>query len=64
MTELFNGVGRTWMMAVIVIVGVTVLFGLGNVDAEQWKEIVQWVFGLATAKSAVVGVAGKIKGKE
>lgn len=64
MQELFNGVGRTWAMAVIVIVGVTVLFALGKVDAEQWKGIVQWVFGLATAKSAAVGVAGKIKSKE
>jgi len=61
MKELFGGVGRTWLMAVVVIVGVTVLFGFGKVNADQWKSIIEWVFALAAAKSAVVGVAGKIK---
>ena len=64
MSELFGGLGRTWLMAVIVIIGVTVLFAMGKVQADQWKSIVQWVFGLATAKSTAVGVAGKIKNKE
>lgn len=64
MKEMFFGLGRTWALAVVVIVGATVMFGIGKVDAGQWQEIIQWVFGLAAAKSAVVGVAGKIKSKE
>lgn len=64
MNEMFFGLGRTWLAAIVVIIGVTVLFAMGKVSADQWKGIIEWVFGLAAAKSAVVGVAGKIKAKE
>ena len=54
MTELF-GLGRTWWVAILVLVSSSILFFLKALDADQWISLIKWVFAAAAGKSAVVG---------
>jgi len=58
----FWGIGRTWLVAILILVATSVLTGMGVLDIDSWKEMVKWVFTVAGGKSLAVGVAGKIKG--
>ena len=48
--ELF-GLGKTWWVAIVIIVAATVMLGMSQLTADQWLSLVQWVFGAAAAKS-------------
>lgn len=43
------------VLVVILIVAVSVLFGLGSMTMDQWKASVVWLFGVYAAASAVRG---------
>lgn len=59
----FGGFGRTWWMAIIVIVGSSVLFGFDKIGVDVWKEMVIWSFSAGAVKSAIVGGAQAITKK-
>lgn len=58
--ELF-GLGRTWWMCIIVIVGTMVGMLIGKIDPDMAKEMILWALGVGGLKSTAVGVAGKLK---
>lgn len=58
--ELF-GIGRTWLMVMVVIVGATVMFGMGKITAQMWQDILTWMVTVGGGKSAIVGTASVIK---
>lgn len=58
--ELF-GIGRTWLVAVLVIVGTTIMFGMNKITADVWKEMTTWALTVAGGKSALVGAVSAIK---
>ena len=60
--ELF-GLGRTWWMAILIIIGSTLLFGFGKIDIESWKSIIEWIFAAAAGKSALGAIGGAIAKK-
>lgn len=62
-TELF-GVGRTWLVAIVLIVGATVLMFAGKIDQTIWQNMVYFAFGGGAAKSTLVGVAGALPKKK
>lgn len=59
----FLGLGRTWWVAILIIVAATVMAGLGKLDVDKWTTIVQWVFTVAGGKSAIVGASQVLKKK-
>jgi len=56
--------GRTWWVAIVIIVASTVMFGMSQLTADQWISLVQWVFGAAAAKSLGGKVAEGIANKK
>jgi hypothetical protein len=54
------GLGKTWWMAILLIVVASVMLFTGKFDPDQWKNMVEWIFALAAGKSAAVGVAKNI----
>lgn len=61
-SELF-GLGKTWWVAIIIIVAATVMLAMSHLTADQWISLVQWVFGAAAAKSLGGKVAEGISGR-
>jgi len=57
MGQEIGGFGRTWWMAIIVIIGSTVMFGFDKIAVDVWKEIIIWAFSAGSVKSAIVGGA-------
>lgn len=55
------GLGRTWWVAVLLIVCSTVMLALGHLDVGTWQEMVLIAYGAGAAKSAAIGVADKLK---
>ena len=55
------GLGRTWWVAVILIICSSVMLAMGSLDVGAWKEMVLIAFGVGAAKSTAMGVAGKLK---
>lgn len=55
------GLGRTWWMCIIVIVGSMIGLVLGKIDSAMAKELIIWALGVGGLKSTAVGVAGVIK---
>lgn len=60
--ELFGGLGRTWLAAMVLWVLSTALFLFGKIDSSMWQQMVGMGLGIAGLKSAVVGF-GNTKGK-
>ena len=54
------GLGRTWWVAIVIIVGATVAMILKIMPLDSWLELVKWIFAAAAGKSAVQQVATKI----
>lgn len=50
------GLGRTWWMAIAIIVGSTVLTAMKVVTVDQWLEIIKWVFAAAAVKSGLQAI--------
>ena len=60
----FLKLGRTWWVAIIIIVAATVMLGMSQLTSDQWISLVQWVFGAAAAKSLGGKVAEGIANKK
>jgi len=56
--ELF-GLGRTWWFGVAVVLGVTVLSIIGEVNFGQWWEVTRWIAALVIGGKTIekVGTA-------
>ena len=57
----FLGIGRTWWMAILLILGTTIMFAMGKLTVEQWQSMVQWAFTIAGGKSAIIGATKAYK---
>ena len=55
----FLKLGRTWWVAIVIIIGATVMFGMSQLTADQWIGLVWKVFTAAAAKSLVGVAAGR-----
>lgn len=60
--ELFWGLGRTWFVALVIAVMVTVVFLTNKIDSETWVNLLMFALGTGGVKSIAVGVTGKIAG--
>lgn len=61
--ELF-GLGRTWWMAVLLIVVSTLLLVLGKIDGDLFESLIMLAFGGGSLKSMVQKVAENFGKKE
>ena len=59
----FLKIGRTWLIAIIIIGAATVMLGMSQLTADQWLSLVQWVFGAAAGKSLGGKIAEGISGR-
>ncbi len=59
----FLKLGRTWWVAIIIIVAATVMLGMSQLTSDQWLSLVKWVFGAAAAKSFGGKIAEGISGR-
>ena len=50
--ELF-GVGRKFILAILILVAATVLLALGNLAVANWQTIVTWLMGLYVGGNAM-----------
>lgn len=57
------GVGRTFILAALIIIAGTVGMFLKVLTVEQWQTIATWAIGLYAGKSSVHAVAGAVKKK-
>lgn len=63
-TELFGGLGRTWLIAVAIMVCGTVLVALDKITGDAFINLVYLCFGAGAVKSTVVGFAQNLPKKE
>ncbi len=60
MKEMFGGLGRTWLMAVILMVLSTVLLITGDITATMWTTVISTAMMSGGLKSGL----GKLGNKE
>lgn len=53
--ELF-GLGRTWIMALVLIVGAFVMLSMGKINSDTFQYLITVGFGGGALKSTAVGV--------
>jgi len=51
------------LMAVLLLIGATVLVALGKMTVDDWKSFAQWVFGIYAGSTAVHQSALALSGK-
>ena len=59
----FLKLGRTWWVAIVIIVAATVMFGMSQLTADQWIGLVWKIFGAAAGKSLVGKAAEAFSGR-
>jgi len=50
------------LIAVLLIIGATVLTALGDMTVAEWREFTVWIFGLYAGAKTITGVAALITG--
>ena len=61
--ELF-GLGRTWWFGIAIILGVTVLTAVGEIDFVQWWEVTRWIAGFVIGGKTIEKVGRNWRTKE
>lgn len=61
--ELF-GIGRTWIMALVLVVLATIMLYVGKIDATLWQNMILFAFGGGAAKSIFIGTTSVLKEKK
>lgn len=59
--EKFWGLGRSWLMAIIIIVSTTTLAAIGQIEVGVWQDMVKWVFAAVVAKSGLQKIGEGLK---
>jgi len=57
--ELF-GIGRTWWFGVAIILGVTVLTAIGEINFGQWWEVTRWIASIVIGGKTIEKVGDAI----
>ena len=57
--ELF-GLGRTWWFGIVVILGVTIMTIIGEINFGQWWEVTRWIAGFVIGGKTIEKVGGAI----
>ena len=59
--EMFFGLGRTWTVALIMMVMSSVMVFMGKMDVDTWQSMMYASMGMGGIKSTAVGVANAVK---
>lgn len=57
----FGGIGRTWLVAVGLLVSTVAFVFMGHMTMEQWIGYSKVIFGIGGAKSIALGVAERVR---
>ena len=61
--ELF-GIGRTWLVALVLLVLSTAMLYTDKITTDIWVNIIMFAFGGGTIKSTLIGVSNTLSKKK